>query len=100
MATTFQNPLGAVDLAPEGAVYLGKYGAAKGPGAQNVAVTTGDGGIDDVVQITSADGAQVATIPYTELYSFHVITGAGKRKPAISFEHKPSADSPSSKNHV
>lgn len=30
-----------------------------------------------------------AQIPYSELHSFHVITGEGKRKPGISFEHKP-----------
>jgi len=35
-----------------------------------------------------------AQIPYRELHSFHVITGEGKRKPAISFEHKPDADLP------
>lgn len=33
-----------------------------------------------------------AEIPYTELHSFHVITGEGKRKPGISFEHKPDVD--------
>jgi|EP01046_Picozoa_sp_COSAG06_P037385 hypothetical protein len=32
-----------------------------------------------------------AQIPYQELYSFHVITGEGNRKPGISFEHKPDA---------
>ncbi len=33
-----------------------------------------------------------AEIPYRELHSFHVITGDGKRKPGISFEHKPNID--------
>ena len=104
MTTTVNNPmgeLGIIDDSKEGAsVYLGKYGAAKGPGAQDVSVDTGDGEIGDSVQIKGADGSEVVSIPYRELFSFYVITGEGKRKPAISFEHKPSQEAKSGKNHV
>jgi hypothetical protein len=105
MTTTVNNPmgeLGVVNSSPDagGSVYLGKYGAAKGPGAQDVSVNTGDGEMDDSVQIKGADGSEVASIPYRELFSFCVITGEGKRKPAISFEHKPSEAAKSGKSHV
>lgn len=83
-----------------GALYLGKYGAAKGPASRQVSVATGDGNMDDSVQITDADGAEVVKIPYRELYSFCVFTGEGSRKPAISFEHKPDEKAKSGRNHV
>ena len=35
---------------------------------------------------------RVCKIPFTELKEFFVITGEGKRKPGISFEHKPDVD--------
>jgi hypothetical protein len=103
MTTSINNPMG--DLAftedsPSSSVYLGTYGAAKGPGAQDVSVNTGDGDIDDSVQIKGADGSEVVSIPYRELHTFCIITGEGKRKPAISFEHKPTVEAKSGRNHV
>ena len=98
------NPMADLVVADDevsgGGIYLGKYGAAKGPGSQEVSITTGDGNIDDSVQIKGADGSAIASIPYRELFSFCVITGEGKRKPAISFEHKPTEKAKSGKNHV
>lgn len=93
------NPLNDL-ISNEGATYLGKYGAAKGPEAKEVSVKTGDGDMDDAVQIMGSDGVELASIPYSELYSFCVITGEGKRKPAISFEHKPNVKSKSGTTHV
>ena len=103
MATSVNNPMGDLEFtddSPGSSVYLGTYGAAKGPGAQEVSINTGDGDMDDSVQIKGADGSEVVSIPYRELSSFCVITGEGKRKPAISFEHKPSVEAKSGKNHV
>lgn len=102
MATTINNPMGDVEFIeePEGQVYMGKYGAAKGPGSKDVSVKTGDGDMDDAVEIVGADGEKVASIPYRELFTFCVITGDGNRKPAISFEHKPDEKAKSGFNHV
>ena len=105
MPTTVNNPMGELaftgDESPtSGAIYLGKYRAAKGPDSLEVSVKTGDGNLDDSVQITGADGKELVSIPYRELFSFCVITGVGSRKPAISFEHKPDQNAKSGKNHV
>lgn len=106
-ATTINNPMANIvvdgDEAGEaGASYEGKYGSAVGPNSTAVTLKTGGGDMDDAVQILSAkDGEVVATIPYRELYTFHVITGEGPRKPSISFEHKPDKDSQATVvNHV
>ena len=101
-SVSVNNPMSdlVVSESSSGTVYLGKYGAAKGPTARQVSVTTGDGNMDDSVQITDADGVEVVNIPYRELYSFCVFTGEGSRKPAISFEHKPDETAKSGRNHV
>ena len=105
-ATTINNPMAGLASTEEagaaGATYEGKYGSAVGPGATAVTVKVGGGDMEDAVEIVAAkSGEVVATVPYKELFTFHVITGEGKRKPSISFEHKPDKDSTATAaNHV
>ena len=102
--TTVNNPMGELVLTDDsagGGSYRGTYGAAKGPAAQDVTVDTGDGEeLTDAVKIIDQTGTVLVTIPYRELYTFHVITGEGDRKPGISFEHKPDPESKSGTPHV
>ena len=107
------NPLSkkAEVVLQQASQYEGKFGAARGPGAISVVVLPGRGLITDTVTIVDDKGTKKvstylishawclpdhlqhlgvqAEIPYRELHSFHVISGAGSRKPGISFEHKP-----------
>ena len=81
------NPVAKLGLKP----YSGKL---KGKEAVDVSLKEQDTQFDsisyDAVSIVeSGSGKKVTKIPYNELSSFHVITGEGKRKPGISFEHKP-----------
>ena len=102
--TTVNNPMGELVLTDDSAAggsYRGTYGAAKGSAAQDVTVDTGDGEeLTDAVKIIDQTGTVLVTIPYRELYTFHVITGEGDRKPGISFEHKPDPESKSGTPHV
>lgn len=87
MTDKTDNPIAKLGLK----AYSGKL---KGKQAVEISLKEQDAQFDSIKYesltiIESGTGKKVARIPYNELSTFHVITGEGKRKAGVSFEHKP-----------